>query len=140
MWAIWRLTLTAAVLAVLLVAQLGRHDDWFPLGMLGQYAVPRDPDGTVVNTYLEGIDRSGRTVPITLTASESGITRVELETHLPELADDPALLAGVVRAHQAAHPGTELTALQVKQRVHRFRDGAVAGPPTVRTVLTWRVP
>jgi hypothetical protein len=40
------------VLAVLLVAQLGRHDEWFPLGMLGQYAVPRDPDGTVVNTYL----------------------------------------------------------------------------------------
>ncbi len=37
---------------MLLVAQLGRHDDWFPLGMLGQYAVPRDPDGTVVNTYL----------------------------------------------------------------------------------------
>ena len=37
---------------MLLVARLGRHDDWCPLGILGQYAVPRDPDGTVVNTYL----------------------------------------------------------------------------------------
>lgn len=141
MWAaIWRVGVGFALLTVLLIAQLGRHDDWFPLGMLGQYAEPRAPDGEVLSTFLEGVTADGRTVPITLTAAQAGITRVELETHLPELDADPALLRQVAETVEQRTPGLDLVALQVRQRVWTLRDGGVASDPVVRTVVSWEQP
>lgn len=141
MWAAtWRVGVGLALLTVLLIAQLGRHDDWFPLGMLGQYAEPRDPDGEVLSTFLEGTTADGRTVPITLTAARAGLTRVELETHLPELDADPTLLRQVAETVEQRTPGLDLVALQVRQQVWILRDGAVAGDPVVRTVVTWEQP
>lgn len=132
-----RLLVAAAILTTVLVAQLDRHDDWFPLGMLGQYAVSRDPDGEVVNTYLFGIDAEGRSRELTLRAEVSGITRVELEVALSGLREDPEPLAAVARAWERTHPGTDLVALEVRQRVDTLRDGGRVGPPTDRLVLRW---
>lgn len=141
MWAaVWRVGLAVALLVVLLAAQLGRHDDWFPLGMLGQYAAPRDPDGEVLSTYLVGISSDGRTVPIELGATTAGLTRVELETHLPELEADPGLLAEVARTVESHSPGLDLVALLVRQEVFTLRDGAVSGPAQIRDLITWEEP
>lgn len=135
-----RLLVAAVLLAVLLTAQLGRHDDWWPLGMLGQYAVARDPDGEVVDTYLVGEFADGTRAELALRASQTGITRVELELALDELEDDDSRLADVARAYERAHPGTEVSALEVRQLVHRLRDGGRAGDPADRLVLRWENP
>ncbi|WP_134774234.1 hypothetical protein [Ornithinimicrobium flavum] len=133
-----RLAVAAAILGIVLAAQLDRHDDWFPLGMLGQYAVARDPDGEVVNTYLVGVDAKGRQVPITLRAETAGLTRVELELALGRgLREDPAPLGAVARTYEDNHPGTDLVALEVRQRVDTLRGGSRVGPPTDRLVLRW---
>lgn len=133
-----RLAVAAAILGTVLVAQLDRHDDWFPLGMLGQYAVARDPDGEVVNTYLVGEDAQGRQVPITLRAETAGLTRVELEIALGRgLREDPAPLSAVARTFEDNHPGTDLVALEVRQRVDTLSGGGRVGPPTDRLVLRW---
>lgn len=136
-----RLAVTAAILTTLLVAQLERHDDWFPLGMLGQYAVARDPDGSVVNTFLVGEDARGATLPITLRAEVAGITRVELEVALAGgLREDPSPLAAVARTYETRHPGTDLVALEVHQRVETLRGGGRVGPATQRLVVRWEEP
>lgn len=133
-----RLAVAAAILGLVLVAQLDRHDDWFPLGMLGQYAVARDPDGEVVNTYLVGVDAQGREVPITLRAETAGLTRVELEIALGRgLREDPSPLGAVARTYEDNHPGTDLVALEVRERVDTLRGGGRVGPPMDRLVLRW---
>lgn len=135
-----RLLVAAAMLLTLLVAQLGHHDDWFPLGMLGQYGVARDPDGQVVDTYLMAQDAGGSTFPVRLRADVAGLARVELELALDELAVDPSPLADVALAYEGRHPGTDVVALEVRQRVHTLRDGGRDGSPQDRLVLRWEQP
>jgi hypothetical protein len=134
-----RLILGVAIVAVLVTAQFTRGNDWFPLGTLGQYAYPRDPDGAVINTYLTGTTTEGDEVRIGLTARSAGITRVELEVHLDELAHDPSMLAGIVEVWEGNHPGVELATMTVRQTVHRMANGAVDGEPEERVVLSWTV-
>lgn len=136
----WRLVVGLAIVAILVTAQFARGDDWFPLGTLGQYAYPRDPDGAVINTYLTGTTTDGEEVRIGLTARSAGITRVELETHLDELDSDPSMLAGIAEVWEGNHPGQELATLTVRQTVHQMDGGAAAGEPEERVVLTWEVP
>ncbi len=131
--------MSLAIVAVLVAAQLGRGDDWFPLGTLGQYAYPRDPDGTVLNTYLTGTTVDGEEVRIGLTARSAGVTRVELEVHLGELEQDPSMLAGIAEVWQGNHPGVELESMTVRQTVHQMAGGALVGEPEDRVVLTWVV-
>lgn len=63
--------------------------------LLGQYGVARDPEGTVIDTYLVGHFGSGGTETIALRTDTVGITRVELETSLPELQESPALMTSL---------------------------------------------
>lgn len=136
---VWRLALSVAIVAVVVTAPFVRGDDWFPLGTLGQYAYPRDPDGTVLNTYLTGVTTAGAEVRIGLTARSAGVTRVELEVHLDELEDDPSMLAGIATVWEANHPGQELATMTVRQTVHPMADGALAGDVQDRVILTWVV-
>lgn len=135
-----RVVLAFAMLAVLLTAQLGRHDDWFPLGMLGQYAHPRDPDGSVVNTSAEVRLAQGSWAPVTLTAAASGITRVELEQTLPTLVEDPDGLARLAAAYEERHPAADVVEVRVRQHVTSFADGARSGGPQVVDIVSWSVP
>lgn len=136
----WRLIVGLVIVAVLVTAQFARGDDWFPLGTLGQYAYPRDPDGAVINTYLTGTTTAGDEVRIGLTARSAGVTRVELEVALPDLHDDPSMLAGIAEVWQVNHPGQELATMAVRQTVHQMAGGALAAAPEERVVLTWTVP
>jgi hypothetical protein len=134
-----RLLVSLAIVAVVVTAQFTRANDWFPLGTLGQYAYPRDPHGTVLNTYLTGTTVDGEEVRIGLTARSAGVTRVELEVHLAQLADDPSMLAGIAEVWQGNHPGVELESMTVRQTVHEMAGGALVGEPEDRVVLTWDV-
>lgn len=135
-----RLTVAFDALAIVTLAQFGRHDDWFPLGMLGQYAEPRDPNGTVLSTYLEAIDDDGRSHPIQVTAATTGLRRVELELLLPALQHDPTLLQPVADRLVIARPDLEFVALRVAQHRWRFEDGAVLAEPDDLTLIVWEVP
>lgn len=130
-----RVAIAALLLGILLTAQLGRHDNWFPLGMLGQYGVARDPEGTVIDTYLVGHFGSRGTETIALRTDTVGITRVELETSLPQLQESPAPMTSLKATYERRHPGRDLSALEVRQRVHRLEGGARQGPAQDRTVL-----
>lgn len=129
--------MVAVLLGVLVTSQLGRHDDWFPLGMLGQYGVARDPDGTVVDTYLLGETADGHVTQLPLRAETTGITRVELEIALPQLLQDPGALGLLAQTYEAARPGVDLVALEIRQRVHTLSGGARAGAAADRLVLRW---
>lgn len=135
-----RLLLTAVLLSVFLVAQLRGHDDWWPLGMLGQYGVARDPDGQVVDTYLVGEFADGQRRELPLRVAETGLARVELELALPRLTEDPSGLADVAGAYERAHPGVDVTALEVRQHVHTLVDGGRSGPPEDLLALRWEEP
>lgn len=134
-----RLVLALAMLTVLLVAQLDRHDDWWPLGMLGQYAQPRDPDGQVVDTFLVALDPAGGEHQVPLRAATAGITRVELELDLQHLEADRDRLAGVADRVERTQ-GYQVAAFEVRQRVHQLSDGGRDGEPTERLVLRWEAP
>ncbi|QFG68547.1 hypothetical protein [Ornithinimicrobium pratense] len=134
-----RVLITLLMLGVFVVAQVDRHDDWWPLGMMGQYAQPRDPDGEVVDTFMVSFDPDGRERPVVLRASRAGITRVELELNLHNLQSDPTRLDGVARRVTHTH-GHQVAALEIRQRVHTLRDGRLKGDPDVRTLLRWEAP
>lgn len=136
----WRLAVGLLLVAVLITAQFARGDDWFPLGTLGQYAYPRDPNGAVLNTYLTGTTTDGDDVRIGLTARSAGVTRAEFEVHLVELHDDPSMLADIAAVWEGNHPGVELATMTVRQTVHRMSDGALVGEPEEKVLLTWTVP
>ena len=136
----WRLAVGLVIVAVVITAQFARGNDWFPLGALGQYAYPRDPNGAVINTYLTGTTTDGEEVRIGLTARSAGVTRAEFEVHLAELNDDPSMLADIAAVWEGNHPGEELETMTVRQTVHRMSGGAVVGEPEEKIVLTWTVP
>lgn len=114
-----------------------KPESGFPLGMLGQYGVARDPNGVVVDTYLLGQTADGPLEQLNLRADVTGITRVELEIALPEMLEDPDLLEAVAQAYEDRHPGVDIVALEVRQRVHSLREGARFGPAADRFVLRW---
>lgn len=132
-----RTLVIVAALGILVTSQLGRHDNWFPLGMLGQYGVARSPDGEVIDTYLLGETADGHVEELTLRAEVTGITRVELEIALPDMLQDPGRLEVVAQTYEAGHPGVDIVALEVRQHVHTLSGGARSGPAADRTVLRW---
>jgi hypothetical protein len=136
----WRLIVGLLIVAVVVTAQFARGNDWFPLGTLGQYAYPRDPDGAVVNTYLTATTTDGAEVRIGLTARSAGVTRAEVEVQMADLQDDPAMLADIAAVWEGNHPGEQLETMTVRQTVHRMSDGAVVGAPEEKVVLAWDVP
>lgn len=134
-----RLLIAAAALGTVVIAQIGRHDDWFPLGMLGQYAEPRDPNGLVVSTYLEAVTSDGQTHPIRMSAATTGLQRVELEVMLPQLREDPSGLAPIAERLRVSRSDLEITSLRVGQLQWQFVDGAVPAEPEDVTMVTWPV-
>lgn len=135
-----RVVTTVVLLGILLISQLRGHDDWWPLGMLGQYGVARDPDGQVIDTYLVGELADGGRQELPLRVSETGLARVELELALPGLREDPSGLEDVATAYERAHPGVDVTALEVRQHIHTLRNGGRDGPPEDVLAVRWEEP
>ncbi len=140
MGALWRVGVMVLLVGVLVAAQFLRADHWFPLGSLGQYAYPRDPDGDVINTYVMGVTTTGDEVRVGLTPGSAGIARVEFETRLPEFQAEPALLGDIVEAWQDSHPPHVLTSVTVYENISPMSAGALASEPYDTVVLTWEVP
>ncbi len=136
----WRLTVTAAVLAVLVVAQLDHNDDWWPLGSLSQYSSAVSPNGEVRSTYMEADDTSGETVRVPLTTQGVGVGRAEIEGQLSRILAEPALLQEIANAWENLHPDRPAyEVVRVMRSTQTLEDGVVVGEPVVEELATWTV-
>lgn len=133
----WRILAMAAGLAVLTAAQIGHTDDFFPLSAMAMFAQPRDPDGVIDDTCLEGT-REGSDEVIPIGFPDAGIARSDVEGNLRSIRTDPQQLAPLARAVDAHHPDApRLTSLTVCSDRYHLRDGAPDGPPEHVALVTW---
>src|SRR3954464_3779385 len=77
------------------------HD--FPFGPFRMYSTAPDPNGDAKDTRVEGVDTTGRTVPIT--EGNSGIRRAEIEGQEGAYVATPARLSEVANAYAEHSPG-----------------------------------
>lgn len=133
----WRILAMAAGLAVLTAAQIGHTDDLFPFSAMAMFAQPRDPDGVVEDTCLEGT-REGSDEVVPISFPDAGIARSDVEGNLRGIREDPQRLAPLARAVDAHHPDEpQLTSLTVCSDRYHLRSGAPDGPPEHVALVTW---
>src|SRR5699024_12877607 len=96
-----RAAVMVLLVGILVAAQFLRADNWFPLGSIGQYAYPRDPEGDVINTYVMGTNNTGAEVRVGLTPASAAIAREEFVLHLPKIMEDADVLGDVFEVWQA---------------------------------------
>ena len=132
-----RVGATAAVALLLLLGTFVGDDDAFPFGPFRMYSTRDDPDGLVVSTRVEAVDRTGRVLVVPDTAP--GLRRAEIEGRAARFRRDPALLAQLSRAHDRLRPDEPpYDEIRVVERRYRLRDSRPTGEHTDRVVASWR--
>lgn len=132
-----RTAATAALAGLLLWGTLLGQDDAFPFGPFRMYATRDAPDGWVLSTRVEAVDRTGRVLVVP--DSATGLRRAEIEGQAGRFRQDPGLLAAVARAHDRLHPGQPAyDEVRVVQERYRLRDSRPTGERSERVVATWR--
>ena len=130
---------TAATLvggALLLTGTFFGQDDAFPFGPFRMYATRDDPDGLVVSTRVEAVDRSGRVLVVPDTAT--GMRRAEIEGLAGRFRREPALLADLSRAHDRLHPDEPAyDTVRVVERRYRLENSRPTGATTETVVAQW---
>jgi hypothetical protein len=132
-----RLAATLLVAGVLLAGTLWGQDDAFPFGPFRMYATTDRPDAPVRDTRLQGVDTAGNR--ITLTESDTGIRRAEIEGQLDQIRADPGRLGAVAAAYAGRHPrAPRLVEVSVVVRWHELSGGRPTGHFHDQTLATWR--
>jgi hypothetical protein len=135
-----RLLRVAATLtggAVLLAGTIAGTDDDFPFGPFRVYATADRLDAPVADTRVEAVDTAGRRR--TLTQTDTGIRRAEIEGQLDRFAAQPARLSTVATAYQRRNPdAAPVTEIIVVVRWHEVRDGRSTGRFHDETRVVWR--
>ena len=132
-----RVAATAAVALLLLLGTFVGDDDAFPFGPFRMYSTRDDPDGLVVSTRVEAVDRTGRVLVVPDTAT--GMRRAEIEGQAARFRRDPQLLRELSRAHDRLRPDEPpYDEVRVIERRYRLRDSRPTGESTDRVVATWR--
>jgi hypothetical protein len=123
--------------AVLLAGTVVGTDDDFPFGPFRVYATAEHLDAPVADTRVDAVDTAGHRR--TLTQTDTGIRRAEIEGQLDRFATQPALLSTVARAYERRNPGAApLAAITVVVRWHEVRDGRSTGRYHDETRVVWR--
>lgn len=131
-----RLAVTIVTGALLLAGTVVGQDDAFPFGPFRMYATRDAPDGFVVSTRVEAVDRSGRVIVVPDTAT--GMRRAEIEGQIARFRREPALLAELSRAHDRLHPDQPPYAeVRVVERRYRLRDSRPTGVASEQVVAQW---
>ena len=132
-----RVGATAVVALLLLLGTFVGDDDAFPFGPFRMYSTRDDPDGLVVSTRVEAVDRTGRVLVVPETAT--GLRRAEIEGQAARFRRDPALLEQLSRAHDRLRPQEPpYDEVRVVERRYRLRDSRPTGERTDRVVASWR--
>jgi hypothetical protein len=133
-----RLTVTAAVLALLAWGSLAGQDDHFPVGPFVMFAFTTASDGAVRSARVEARTDRGDRVAVALEPDTVGLRRAELEGQLDRVVGDARLLAGLASAHSRLHPRAPRY-VQVDLVMHtvHLRRGVAAGESD-EVLATWR--
>lgn len=134
----WRLAATTVVLALVLAGTLWGHDSAFPFGPFRMYSTRDDPNAPVVTTQLEGRTAAGEQV--TISGTETGLRRAEVEGQLDRFVQDPSLLATVAAAYDRTHPETRLSRVEVVRRAYPLEGGRASGSVHRTVLASWDAP
>jgi hypothetical protein len=132
-----RIAASGVVFGLLLLGTAVGQDDAFPFGPFRMYATRDDPDGLVVSTRVEAVDRTGRVVLVPDTAT--GLRRAEIEGQVRRFRAEPELLALLSVAHDRLHPDEPAyDEVRVVERRYHRHDSRPTGVQTERVVAQWR--
>lgn len=121
-----RLAATAAVLALVLAGTVWGQDSAFPVGPFRMFSTRDDPNAVIRVTRIDGVLAGGARV--TITGTETGLRRAEVEGQLARFVADPDLLAAVAAAYARRHPDAPaLARIEIVQREHLLTDGRANG-------------
>ena len=134
-----RTAVTVAVAGLVLAGTFVGQDDDFPFGPFRMYATRDDPDGTVVSTRVEAVDRTG-TVRV-VDERSTGLRRAEVEGQVRRFRDDPALLGALADAHRRLSPDEPaFVEVRVVEQSYALRDSRPTGAVTEAVVVRWTSP
>lgn len=102
---LWRLAVSALVVAGVAAGTLVGDDQWWPMAPMSQYAFAVKTDGGVINSpYMEAVTTAGDRVPVDLSREALGIERSEIEGQLGSIVADPSKLQAVAVLHHRRQP------------------------------------
>lgn len=134
----WRLAVTGGVLVLVATGTVWGQDSAFPFGPFRMYSTRNDPNAPVVTTQIEAVTVDGGR-RITISGTETGLRRAEVEGQLKRFVQEPELLATVAAAYERRHPGDRLARVEVVRRDHPLRAGRATGEERATVLTTWTV-
>jgi hypothetical protein len=121
---------------LLLAGTFWGQDDDFPFGPFRMYSTAPDPDGDAKDTRVEGVDATGRTVP--LTEANTGIRRAEIEGQQGAYEQEPARLRQVADAFAERSPAApQLREVRIVVRWHDVENSRPTGEWRDEVVADW---
>lgn len=132
-----RVAATVVVALLLLAGTFVGQDDDFPFGPFRMYSTRDDPDGTVISTRVEAVDRTGQVRVVD--ERSTGLKRAEVEGQVGRFRADPELLGALARAHRRLRPDEPaFTEVRVVEQAYQLRDSRPTGEQRERVVVRWR--
>jgi hypothetical protein len=123
---------------VLLLGSWRGSDDHFPFGPFLMFAGRNPPTLDVPSAFVQAVTSTGHVV--TVSATDSGLRRAELEGQLASLQRDPAQLRDIAVAHRRRNPDEPVyVEIRVVQRRFHLRDRRLSGHSDV-ILAAWRQP
>lgn len=134
-----RTAVTVAVAGLVLAGTFVGQDDDFPFGPFRMYSTRDDPNGTVVSTRVEAVDRLGAVRVVD--ERSTGLRRAEVEGQVGRFRADPALLGALAAAHRRLQPDEPaFVEVRVVERSYALRDSRPTGATAERVVARWAAP
>lgn len=134
-----RAAVTAVVALLVLAGTFVGQDDDFPFGPFRMYSTRDDPNGTVLSTRVEAVDRTGRVRVVD--ERSTGLKRAEVEGQVGRFRADPELLGALAEAHRRLRPDEPpLVEVRVVEQRYALRDSRPTGDTTERVVVRWTAP
>ncbi|WP_433826858.1 hypothetical protein ACQP2E_32825 [Actinoplanes sp. CA-015351] len=131
-----RVLVTVAGLVLLLAGTFWGQDDDFPFGPFRMYSTAPDPNGAAKDTRVEGVDVTGAVV--TITETNSGIRRAEIEGQQAAYEADPSRLSRIADAYAEHTPGAPaLREVRIVIRWHLVEHSRPTGTFTDEVVADW---
>jgi hypothetical protein len=131
-----RVAFTLAAAVLLVWGTFWGDDDDFPFGPFRMYASAPGPNQAAKDSRVEGVDVTGKVVP--LTETNSGIRRAEIEGQEGAYVADPARLREVADAYAVRNPAAPaLREVRLVIRWHGVKHSRPTGTWTDQVIADW---
>ena len=131
-----RLVFTAVAAVLLVWSTFWGDDDDFPFGPFRMYASAPGPNQAAKDSRVEGVDVTGKVVP--LTETNSGIRRAEIEGQEGQYVADPSRLREVADAYAVRNPAAPpLREVRLVIRWHGVKHSRPTGTWTDQVIADW---